>query len=67
MYRYLSPAEIAKRFGISIKALRLYEQHRLLKPLRTTNGSTGAARRVYGPDQVACLHQIIALNGASEE
>jgi DNA-binding transcriptional MerR regulator len=61
MDRYLSPAETAKRFGISIKALRLYEQHGLLKPLRTANGSTGAAWRVYGPDQVARLHQILAL------
>ena len=57
----LSPAEIAKRFGISIKALRLYEQRGLLKPLRAVNGRTGAAWRVYGPDQVARLHQVLAL------
>jgi DNA-binding transcriptional MerR regulator len=57
----LSPAETAKRFGISIKALRLYEQHGLLKPLRTANGSTGAPWRVYGSDQLARLHQILAL------
>jgi DNA-binding transcriptional MerR regulator len=57
----LSPAETAKRFGISIKALRLYEQHGLLQPLRAANGSTGAAWRVYGSDQVARLHQILAL------
>lgn len=61
MDSHLSPAETAKRFGISIKALRLYEQHGLLKPLRTTNGSTGAAWRVYGSDQIARLHQILAL------
>ena len=30
MDSHLSPAETAKRFGISIKALRLYEQHGLL-------------------------------------
>jgi MerR family transcriptional regulator, thiopeptide resistance regulator len=61
MDSHLSPAETAKRFGISIKALRLYERHGLLKPLRTANGSTGAAWRVYGSDQVARLHQILAL------
>ena len=61
MDSHLSPAETAKRFGISIKALRLYEQHGLLKPLRTVNGSTGAAWRVYGSDQLARLHQILAL------
>jgi DNA-binding transcriptional MerR regulator len=61
MDSHLSPTETAKRFGISIKALRLYEQHGLLKPLRTANGSTGAAWRVYGSDQIARLHQILAL------
>jgi MerR family transcriptional regulator, thiopeptide resistance regulator len=58
---HLSPAETAKRFGVSIKALRLYERHGLLQPLRTSNGSTGAAWRVYGSDQLARLHQILAL------
>jgi DNA-binding transcriptional MerR regulator len=61
MDRHLSPAETAKRFGTSIKALRLYEEHGLLKPMRTTNGTTGAAWRVYGPDQIARLVQILAL------
>jgi DNA-binding transcriptional MerR regulator len=61
MHRHLSPAETAKRFGTSIKALRLYEKHGLLKPLRTSNGATGAAWRVYGPDQIARLLQILAL------
>jgi DNA-binding transcriptional MerR regulator len=58
---HLSPAETARRFGISIKALRLYERHGLLTPLRTLNGSTGAAWRAYGSDQLARLHQILAL------
>jgi DNA-binding transcriptional MerR regulator len=61
MENHLSPAETAKRFGISIKALRLYEQRGLLTPLRTSNGSTGSAWRVYGPDQIARLHRILAL------
>ncbi len=58
---HLSPAETAKRFGVSIKALRLYERHGLLQPLRTSNGSTGASWRLYGSDQLARLHQILAL------
>jgi len=61
MICHLSPAETAKRFGISIKALRLYERHGLLQPLRTSNGRTGSAWRVYGSDQLARLHQILAL------
>jgi DNA-binding transcriptional MerR regulator len=52
----LSPTETARRFGVSIKALRLYERHGLLKPLRSKSGW-----RTYGPDQIARLHQILAL------
>ena len=54
----LSPAEAARRFGVSIKALRLYERRGLLKPLRSQAGW-----RAYGPDQIARLHQILALKG----
>jgi len=52
----LSPTETAGRFGVSIKALRLYERRGLLKPLRSNAGW-----RAYGPDQFAQLHQILAL------
>jgi DNA-binding transcriptional MerR regulator len=61
MDSHLSSAEIAKRFGISIKALRLYEQHGLLKPSRAANGNTSAAWRAYGANQVTRLHQILVL------
>ena len=61
MEAHLSPAETAKRFGITIKTLRFYERRGLLTPLRTSNGSTGSAWRVYGPDQIARLHRILAL------
>ena len=52
----LSPTEVARRFGVSIKALRLYERRGLLKPLRSQAGW-----RAYGPEQIARLHQILAL------
>ena len=52
----LSPTEIARRFGVSIKALRLYERRGLLTPLRSKSGW-----RTYGPDQITRLHQILAL------
>jgi DNA-binding transcriptional MerR regulator len=52
----LSPTETASRFRVSIKALRLYEQRGLLTPLRSEAGW-----RTYGPDQIARLHQILAL------
>lgn len=54
--RYLSPAETAKRLGVSVKALRLYEQRGLVKPVRSA-----ADWRAYGPEQMARLHQILAL------
>ena len=52
----LSPTEIARRFGVTVKALRLYESRGLLTPLRSQSGW-----RTYGPDQIARLHQILAL------
>lgn len=54
--RYRSPAETAKRLGVTGKALRLYESHGLVTPLRTASGW-----RTYGPAQIARLHQVIAL------
>ena len=52
----LSPTETARRFGVTVKALRLYESRGLLTPLRSESGW-----RTYGPDQIARLHQILAL------
>ena len=53
---HLSPSETSRRFGVSPKALRLYEQRGLLTPLRSEAGW-----RTYGPVQIARLHQILAL------
>jgi DNA-binding transcriptional MerR regulator len=53
---HLSPSEAAKRLGVSVKALRLYEQHGLLTPLRTAAGW-----RVYGPDAMARATEIASL------
>lgn len=53
---YLRSAEAARRLGVSGKALRLYEAHGLLRAERTPAGW-----RVYGPEQIARLHQVIAL------
>jgi DNA-binding transcriptional MerR regulator len=56
MDRFLSPSETARRFGVTTKALRLYERHGLIAPVRSASGW-----RTYGPDQVARLVQILAL------
>lgn len=54
--RFLSPSEAAKRLGVSIKALRLYEQRGLVAP-----GRTPAGWRAYGPEQMAQAAEIVAL------
>jgi len=49
-------AAIAAQFGVSLKALRLYEQLGMLAPPRTRAGW-----RVYGQDQIERLHAILSL------
>jgi DNA-binding transcriptional MerR regulator len=50
------PIEIARRVGVTIRALRVYERHALLRPRRDANGW-----RVYGLAEIARLQQILAL------
>lgn len=54
--RFLSPSDAAKQLGVSMKALRLYEEHGLLAPARTAAGW-----RAYGPEQMARAAEIVAL------
>ena len=54
--RYLNPSEAAKRLGVSVKALRLYEQRGLLTPTRNPAGW-----RSYGPNEMARGAEIVAL------
>jgi DNA-binding transcriptional MerR regulator len=54
--QHLSPTEAAKKLGVSTKALRLYEERGLLKPLRTTTGW-----RTYGPDEMTRANEIVEL------
>lgn len=53
---FLSESEAAHRLGISIKALRLYEQRGLIAPARSAAGW-----RVYGPDEMTCVADIVSL------
>lgn len=52
----LSPNEAAARLGVSVRALRLYERKGLVRPARTQAGW-----RVYGPEQIERLHQVLTL------
>jgi len=49
---------MARRLGVSPKALRVYEREGLVTPARTAAGW-----RIYGPAQAARLHQVMALRG----
>ena len=52
----LNASEAARRLGVSIKALRLYEQQGLVAPRRTAAGY-----RVYGPHDMVRAGEIVAL------
>jgi DNA-binding transcriptional MerR regulator len=52
----LSPAQAARRLGVTAKALRLYEAHGLISPLRTAAGW-----RVYDPLALARAARVVAL------
>ena len=54
--QYLNPSEAAKQLGVSTKALRLYEERGLLRPLRTTAGW-----RAYSPDEMMRASEIVEL------
>src|SRR5580692_272100 len=54
--RFLSPSETARRLGVGVRALRLYERKGLVAPART-----GAGWRVYGPNEIERLHQVLTL------
>lgn len=54
--QFLNASEAAKRLGVSRKGLRLYEQRGLVVPMRTAAGW-----RVYGPDEMTRVTEIVAL------
>ncbi|MBS0550268.1 MAG: MerR family transcriptional regulator [Proteobacteria bacterium] len=56
MSRFLNSSQAAQRLGVSIKALRLYEQRGLVAP-----GRTAAGWRAYSPDDMARASEVVAL------
>jgi DNA-binding transcriptional MerR regulator len=54
--KFFSPAEAARRLGVSAKALRLYEQRGLVTP-----GRTAAGWRTYGASEMARAAEAVAL------
>jgi DNA-binding transcriptional MerR regulator len=55
---WLSAAECARRIGLSVRTLRLYEKHGLIRPRRT-----GKQWRLYGTDDLARLNEVLVLKG----
>lgn len=53
---YTTAAETARRLGVSVRALRVYERHGLVRPARTAVGW-----RLYGPEQLSQLQQVLAF------
>ncbi|MBP7704648.1 MAG: MerR family transcriptional regulator [Caulobacter sp.] len=52
----MGPADLARRLGITIKALRVYERQGLVKPRRSRQGW-----RVYAPEDIERLSRALAL------
>lgn len=52
----LTAAECARRTGLTVRALRVYERQKLLQPARSGNGW-----RLYGPEELIRLNTIVAL------
>lgn len=52
----LTTKDAARRLGVTVRALKVYERHGLLTP-----GRTQAGWRAYGPQEMARLHQVLAL------
>lgn len=52
----LAANECAARIGLTVRALRLYEQRGLIRPRRTAKGW-----RLYGAAEIARLHEVLAL------
>lgn len=59
MDEILDISQVARRTGLSSRALRFYEARGLVKPLRTASG-----RRAYGPGELERINQVVALKRA---
>src|SRR3569833_1140296 len=59
MDEVLDIREVARRTGLTSRALRFYEARGLVAPLRT-----GSGRRVYGAAALERLNQVLALKRA---
>jgi DNA-binding transcriptional MerR regulator len=54
--KFLNPSDAAKQLGVSVKALRLYEERGLVTPMRTAAGW-----RAFGPHEMERAAEVVAL------
>jgi DNA-binding transcriptional MerR regulator len=54
----LGTAECARRTGLTVRALRVYERYGLIAPKRSVHGW-----RIYNQNDLASLNAIVALKG----
>ena len=56
--KFLTASEAARTLGVSVKALRIYEERGLIAPARTAAGW-----RAYGPEDLSRASEVAALRG----
>lgn len=61
MSRVWKVGELAERCGLTVRALHHYEEAGLLRPSGRTGSAHGSGHRLYGPNDVARLQQILSL------
>jgi DNA-binding transcriptional MerR regulator len=53
---WMEAAECARRTGLTVRTLRIYERHELIEPMRS-----GKGWRLYGPKELQRLNVIVTL------
>lgn len=54
---YMTVGEVAKKMGVTVRALQYYDREGLLRPSCTSEGG----RRLYGNEDIVKLHRILSL------
>ncbi len=54
---YMTVGEVAKKMGVTVRALQYYDSEGVLRPSNVSEGG----RRLYGDEDIVKLHQILTL------
>lgn len=61
MPRFWKVGDLAERCGLTVRTLHHYDETGLLRPSGRTGSAHGSGHRLYGPEDVARLQQILSL------